>query len=761
MPVYVLGDSVFVDGKRGQITIFIIVGIVLLIGVSIFFLLRQSSFTDVFEQDSQRVVTERVSSEFRPVQEFITSCLRDVAVDGIRSAGRHGGYVYHDELVAFRNDPTSSAANSIYFWPRNQDYKVAYWWHMISEDTCLQTNTCKFSSNRPELTGGPNSIEAQLEQFIENEIARCLDDFSFLREQGFDIEVGQGISADVTIASEDVFVELRKPVSASVGNRDQQLNLYATRLDVELAKMYELAAQIYDYQARNAVFETQLIELISLYSGTTRDALLPPFYDPLVTRIGGNTRTLWTRTEIKSTLMSILASYIPMVSLYESRDFTPRVYEDDYHTSIFSAMIFSVDNSALDQRYDVTFDYKSWWDMHLRIGRSEIVEPEKMNVPALDNDKFLGRMISQVMPMNYQFGYDVSYPVLVTIRSDEAFGGDGFTFKFALESNVRDNMPVSESFGGPSDMSLPSSFFQSLFCREDNFNSGDISLRVVDSITGESLEGVSIDYHCASDSCSIGRTLNTDNGAMFKGKLPVCAGGTLEVSMLGYENKLIPLSTSLGADADIPTIQLNPFYEVDVKIRVFGRVKSPSGSWSFDWNSVDLRDGESVVLGLNKIAEDDFDSEHSAVAFFEGPNSVSRIDIVPGTYEVFGQLVIDTDLNPNLDEVVIPAETRREGGFLGIGATEYDLEEIRFGNIFPQGMVFLDDDHGGPWTVSSSQLEQIANSGEPLTLYVIASPYIERGLSLNYDDLREFGRADYYSGINRDAIEPCFGVDCP
>ena len=750
------------NGKRAQITIFIIVGIVLLIGVSIFLMLRESSITEVFEQDSQRVVTERVSAEFRPVQDFITSCLRDVAVDGIRRAGRHGGYVYQEELVAFRNNPTSSAANSIYFWPRNQDYKVAYWWHMASEDSCLQTNTCKFSTKKPDLTGTYNSIEKQLERFIENEISSCLNDFSTLKEHGFDFDAGDNIIADVTIASDDVFVELKMPVSASKDNREQSLTFYTTRLDVELAKMYELATLIYDYQARNAIFETQLIELISLYSGTTRDSLLPPFYDPFVTRLGGDARTLWTRTEIKSTLMSILASYIPMVSLYESRDFTPRAYEDDYDTSIFSAMIFSVDNDELDLRYDVAFDYKSWWDMYLRVGRSEIIEPESMELPVLSDIPFLGSALRQVLPVNYQFGYDISYPVLVSLRSDEAFGGDGFTFKFALESNVRNNMPVSESLSGFGDAAgLPSSFFQSVFCRKDNFNSGDVLIRVVDAITGERLEGVSIDYHCASDSCLIGRTLPTDDGIKFKGKMPVCAGGTLEVSMLGYESKLIPLSTSLGTDVDVPTIELNPFYEVDVKIRVFGRVKSPSGTWSFDWNSVDLRDGESVVLGLNKIAEDDFDSEHSAIAFFEGPNSVSTIDLVPGTYEVFGQLIIDTDLNDELDEVVIPAETRTEGGFLGIGATEYVLEPIPFGNIFPQGMVFLDDDHGGPWVVSSNDLREIAQSGEPLTFYVIASPYIERGLSLNYDDLREFGRADYYSRTERIYVEPCFGADCP
>lgn len=743
--------------KNAQITVFIIVGIVLLIGVSTFLMLRDSSVRDRFEEGSQRVVVEQVASDFRPVQEFITTCLRDVAKEGVRRVGLHGGYVYPEELNADRFNPTSSNVNSIYFWPGLDDYKVAYWWHMSSEDTCLRTNTCRFSSHRPELTGTSNSIEKQLEKYIENEIDKCINDFSYLTRQGFDIDKDRPI-VDVTIASDDVFVELKMTTQAIFGNREQTLTVYRTRLDVDLADIYKMASLISGFQADNAFLELQLLELIALYSGTSSNSMFPPTFEPNANQIGGNLRQIWTRTEIRSNLMSVLASYIPMITVYESLNFAPKSFDNDFDSAFFTGMMVSLGvDDEFGSRYNVDFNYRNWWDVYLSIGNSELVQAEALKIPYLSDLQPLGTFLDQALPVRYSFGYDVSYPVMVTLRNPFAFEGDGFTFQFALESNVRNNMPVFVSEGDPIDVNLPGSFFQSVFCNRDNFNSGDIKIDVRDASTGQQIPGVSIDYKCASEFCSIGLTKEQDDGIYFEGKFPPCAGGVLEVSALGYESRLFPLSTELNQGFEFPDIiELNPFYEVKVRAEVVGLMKRSDGSWSFDWNTKQLREGESVVLGFKKVATGQFDTEHSAIAFLEGPGSYANVELIPGEYEVFGQLILDTDANPNIDEVLIPAETISTPGILGIGSQEIDFDEIRFGPIFPQGMLFLDDDHGGTWEISSGELD----SHDTITFKIIASPYITPGIRLNYDDLNEFGKADFYSREYRNQLNPCLGDGC-
>ncbi|MFW5852582.1 MAG: hypothetical protein ACOCUR_00980, partial [Nanoarchaeota archaeon] len=478
--------------KRAQITVFIIVGLIILIGAATFFILRDTAVREQFEEGSQKIAVESVSSDFRPVQEYITTCVRDVAREGLVRIGRHGGYAYTDELVANRLDPTSREANSVFYLPGHEDYKVAYWWHMDSGDDCFATSSCTFSSKRLPLRGS-NSVESHLEEYVEKEVIRCMDEFRSLSQMGFDVDIVTDPSAEVDIADSNVFVNLKMPVSATKDTRNQDLTFYTTVLDVDFASIYNMAEEITEFQESNAFLETQLIELIALYSGTSRTSLLPPFYDPFVSRLGGDVRQAWTRTEVKSTLMSVLASYVPLISFSESKTINlPSLNEDPYDAAVFSSMLFSLNNSELELLYDIELDYKNWWDMYVKIGSSEIIEPGDQDIPVLGDIPILGSAMRQALPYTYQFGYDVSYPVMVTLRDSTAFDGDGFVLKFALESNIRNNMPVSSSpDAGGFDMS--SSLYDSIFCSEENYNSGEVTVRARDSSTGELLEGANVD----------------------------------------------------------------------------------------------------------------------------------------------------------------------------------------------------------------------------------------------------------------------------
>ena len=757
--------------KRAQVTVFIIVGIVILIGVSIFLFLRESSTRSILEEGSSRVITERVSSEFRPVQEFIISCLDDVAKRGILRLGQQGGYIDSNELVADRFNPTSSRVNSIFFWPGREDYKVAYWWHMDSSDSCFADFSCSFSSKKPNLRGNSGSMERFIKDYVEEKIYDCFEDFNYLSQSGFDITGLSEAKVDVTIAQENVFIEMRYPITAELGSNSQNLNIYATALDVNLREIYELASLIAEYQAQNSFLEVQLLELISLYSGTSRNSLLPPFYDPATLRFAER-RHAWTATEVKRSLISILASYVPMFSIYESRNFDVAISDNPTDRAVFdlSWIFLSASDDEDDVmsdffEYDVTFAYRSWWDLYLNMGSSEILSPENMNLPGISDVPLLGSFIDSFLPVRYQFGYDISYPVLVTIRSPEAFNNEGFTFNFALQSNVRNNLPVFsvENFQG-SEALLSSYLFNSPFCSDRNLNSGVVSIDVLDADTFERIEGATLSYHCVIESCNIGLTRESEDDFSFQGRFPVCAGGILEVSAQGYESKSIPFSTELDVDVNLPPIELYRLREKTVQARVIGLIKAED-SWSLNPTPVDLRLGESVVFTFTKIPSNEFDRPFSAVAFLDGPSSTIEIDLVPGEYEVSGQLVLDTSINPDIGEVVIPSRSERVCPCLRIAGNcmcsreTIEYPEISFGEIFPSGSLLLNDEHGGSWFVSSEDLD----SSDVITFYIISSPYITPGISLSHNDLREFGKSEFYSRRNRNLVDPCFGDDevCP
>ncbi|MFP4117885.1 MAG: hypothetical protein ACLFTR_03090 [Candidatus Woesearchaeota archaeon] len=740
-------------GKKAQITVFIIVGLFIVATVTGFLMFRESELRESFIQQESGIVQEKVGSTFVPVQDFVNTCLETVTRDAVERVGRHGGYVSTEELDANRADPTSPRSNSIHYWPRDESFKIAYWWHMTSEPFCHLSDSCEFASHMPPLDGGsPDAVDAQIEGFVEENINSCISGFSGFASQGFDFDVRDEPEADVTIARDNLVVSMDYPFEASYESQSETMERFSASLDIDLRKLWEIGETIANIQKDGAPFEVALLEMIALYSGTGPDALLPPPYSSIAMK-REDRKFAWTRSEIKNSMMSMLSSYIPMFSVVESGNFALANVDSGIDTAVFDSMIFSVDTIENPTRYDINFDYRSWWDLYLNIGDSEMLKPEDMEMPVLSDIPGVGAIMDQAMPSRYHFTYDVSFPVLVSIRDRDAFNEDGFIMNLALETNVRSNTPASpgDEMNNLSAMSGDNPFGGSRMCRSNNLDVEDLKLTVVDSVTGEEIDGVAVEYVCGRESCFLGNTESHSDGTYFKGDFPACMGGILELSARDYGPKEVEMSLESGEAPSIPEIELDPVTDVDVRVKVLGNIKS-SGNWHFDHSEYyPLREAESVMLNINKVSgsqNDDF----SSIAYLEG-DTTSTISLVPGEYEVTGQLTLDTSYD-GYDQIVIPEEEEEvSSGPFGIGKETEELPEIPFDDLFPEGMVLLDESHGGNWEVTAEDLEE-----GKVTFYVIASPYIpDGGVDLDYDDLDEFGKADYYSKDKRNFVEPCFG----
>ena len=66
--------------KKGQVTIFIIIGIILVISVGIFIYLYQAEVIRPFEEVVVPTV-EKAPGEVRPIQDFITACVEATGKD--------------------------------------------------------------------------------------------------------------------------------------------------------------------------------------------------------------------------------------------------------------------------------------------------------------------------------------------------------------------------------------------------------------------------------------------------------------------------------------------------------------------------------------------------------------------------------------------------------------------------------------------------------------------------------------------------------
>ena len=73
--------------KRGQVTIFIILGIVIIAAVGIFLYFSEFSLKSLIGME-----TESISSEVLPIHNFVTDCVKNMGEDTLYLIGQQGGY---------------------------------------------------------------------------------------------------------------------------------------------------------------------------------------------------------------------------------------------------------------------------------------------------------------------------------------------------------------------------------------------------------------------------------------------------------------------------------------------------------------------------------------------------------------------------------------------------------------------------------------------------------------------------------------------
>ena len=202
---------------------------------------------------------------------------------------------------------------------------------------------------------------------------------------------------------------------------------------------------------------------------------------------------------------NLLSSNIPLLRYLGSTNFYRFEYPQqegvsldlhDLYQKHYDNMILPLDTG---KNIEVNFDYFGWepyFDMNDKGGN---IEPSSFHAPSVTPLPPIPLTVN-----HYYSTYDLSYPVLVTIRDPAALEGRGFTFAFALEANIRNNALPSEG-----QVQLPPVALEqkSMVCDPDKRNTQLLKTLVVDSSTLEPLEAVQIGFTIPEqDDCVMGVT---------------------------------------------------------------------------------------------------------------------------------------------------------------------------------------------------------------------------------------------------------------
>ena len=709
-----------INNKKSQTTIFMIIGLIIVIGGVIFYYTTQKISKPL--EPEVKIIEEQVPIEFDPIKNYANDCAYSAGIEGLKIIGKQGGYIsftdktLNKESFTITQNPTESDAVS---FTKNSELKVAYWWYLKSANNCR--GDCKFASKRPELRQTDNSIEKQLERYINLRFKECLNYFAPFVEQGFRVNEEGKVKTDVTITPIDVLVIVEYPLSIERQDTKTKISQFLVRIPVNLEKIYDLATKVTNLEIKHRYLEKHILNLIVAFSGVNKEKL-PPMSD-MQFKFGSTIS--WQKSDVKNKITGLLAAYIPLFQVDGTYNYERNIFGSELKQRLYDSTIIPVANSSFKD-LAAYFTYLDFWPTHFDLNcKGEQCIPSSAN-----------SLISFFGIQEYRFAYDLSFPVMVELKDPFALNGQGYSFNFFIEGNIRNNKPMPADFVPLERATLSE---RSLLC--DTRTSGNITIDVVDAGNKKPVDDAQVLYTVIDESCFIGAT-NADG--ILTEKFPVAVGGVVNLVKDRYIGKAVEFDPRLNRD-DSLKVQLQQIYTKKLIVKKKNVVKTQQG-WQFSNAAVDLNNKESATITLTRF-NDEGELDFSSIANYEGGKEPSEMEIAPGKYSADISLILD-------ERIVIPEKEKcvKKGIF---GSKEcFTIPKVDFGERatpgqerFPEGGLKLN------FTISPDELE----NHNTIVLYVVSidlANVLEQNRVI--EDIEQLGKIEDYSKIYQIALQPTF-----
>jgi len=717
--------------KKSQITVYVIIGLVLILGLVLVY------FLAVREHAPQ---VDEVPDDIKAVQEFMLQCVRNTAEDSLVKLGEHAGYIDPENAQlsgrSFDLSPVPTQSDVLFI---GEDHPVPYWWYMKTPLEC--TECIASDAQMPSL----EEIQDQINMYIEDNLDSCTEDFESLEQ--YTINAKGGIDADTTINLDDVSVYVKYPLAVSTGTATATIENFPVTIDLDFRDIYMLAASLATAERNSQYLETILMHLVSAYSD-----LDPAKLPPLAAFDEGYQTVMWSKTATQTNLANLLKSYIPFIQLQNSLGYEEIQTTDSFQHAMYE--LFTLKTDEEHPRISVNYLYLDWpidFDITPRSG--ELLKPSS------SKREFPFNVLPPVQTNHYEFFYDVAYPVAVELRDADSFEGKGYSFLFALEGNVIDNKNLAmwhagEGTFGPLDLSKVTYEFseqvqpvqayvpetqtyinmslekdvKKLFCNENQRISGEAVIEVLDSETLEPIKGADIIFGCGKyTSCNVG---TTDNDGIFAGSLPVCVGeGYILVERDGYATLARSGLTTKPRLGLRLRLKPNQLHELDISVRTIGtrELDGYAGLGGDLKTSADvLQDDEQAYITVTRIKKDPFEPISSQVLIVE-PDVEQSVMLSEATYYVEASLVDN-------DGIFIAEHNE------SVARSTLLIPEIKI-KPAPVGGAIIPQDK--PWAVNRRHLDYevvefyLLKAPKPHTMIELDALDIYRQLSIMYPQVIE------------------------
>lgn len=233
--------------KRGQVTAFVILGIVIvaLVLMLLYFKTNVFIFTPS-QEDLNKVMSD--------VRKDIISCIGKVGEDPIRRIALQGGYLSTPEGTYRLYDDTT----------------ISYLCYNMEETPICRNRMLRLSD-----------METQLDEAIDFALSTCIDVQSLKKWGSFEINAPEKWEVKTTINPESVMVEVDYPVTLTSGKSEAVLSedKFTKVFNYPLGELYKVSQNIVDTESTYGEFD-QLGYMLA-YHGMYRIEKNRPYPDKL------------------------------------------------------------------------------------------------------------------------------------------------------------------------------------------------------------------------------------------------------------------------------------------------------------------------------------------------------------------------------------------------------------------------------------------------------------------------------------------------
>ena len=487
--------------KRGQITVFIIIGIILLLGVATVLFIQQTT--------SQISYKAQVPEQLVPVYTYIQGCIDQIAEEDIKTMGVNGGYLEIPQEIL--NTPESFIEQH-----PGLPLKLPLWWY-------------KGQSRIPT----ESFMIEQLQKSMNAKIKECVD-FNVFKE--FALEEISPITTEVAFTDTGIVYDIVWPLQATTETESTPIDRFVVTKKIRIKRILELAKDIMERENQDAFFEDFTMDLIAL--------------DPDVPDTNFEIKCsprIWLLKNVEDKFKRLLEVNLPSIKL-DNGEYIPHEKDRPYEKNHY---VWNVG----ENEYPNIHTSFNW---NRNNGMDFYVSPN--NGVFLSSGVQKGQDVPSVIDMSwlclqiYHFTYDIEYPITVTLRDAESRRNDPFTFNFAFPVVVSHNIASRETLSNFI-FDFEKSPESEEFCKD---RPNQVTIKTKNKVTKEDIPDINISFDCFKFKCGHMGTTDWMAGGALAGidaKLPLCYGGLIKAKGTGFKEEKIIIDTDRE---DFLTMEMTP-----------------------------------------------------------------------------------------------------------------------------------------------------------------------------------------------------------